>query len=191
VLSGGAPILCKVLPNGLLYSPDFVTSEEERALISTIAQLEWAPVVMHGVTAKRRVVHLGWLYGYESWRITPGPPIPDFLLPLRARCAALIEVPPEALSEALITEYAPGAGIGWHRDAPMFGIVVAVSFTGACRLRFQRGKGAERTTAELTVEPRSVYVLNGEARTEWQHSIPATRQLRYSITFRTLRRAPA
>jgi DNA oxidative demethylase len=177
-----------VLPHGLLYRPEFVTAEQERVLVAHIEQLKWGAVQMHGVTAKRRVVHLGWLYGYESWRITPGPPIPEFLLPLRRSCAELIEVEPEALAEALVTEYAPGAGIGWHRDAPMFGIVVAVSLAGACRLRFQRGKGAERQTAELLVEARSVYVLDGEVRKEWQHSIPATKELRYSVTFRTLRR---
>ena len=177
-----------MLPDGLLYRPDFVTAQEERELITAVEPLQWGTVVMHGVTARRRVVHLGWLYGYESWRITPGPPIPDFLLPLRNRCAEMIRSDPDPLAEALITEYAPGAGIGWHRDAPMFGIVVAVSLAGACRLRFQRGKGTERETAELLVEPRSVYVLDGEARKEWQHSIPATRELRYSITFRTLRR---
>jgi alkylated DNA repair dioxygenase AlkB len=143
---------------------------------------------MHGVTARRRVVHLGWLYGYESWRITPGPPFPDFLLPLRARAADLIGVEPAALAEALVTEDPEGAGIGWHRDAPMFGVVVAVSLAGACRLRFQRGKGAERRTAELNVAPRSVYVLDGEARKEWQHAIPPGKEPRYSVTFRTLRK---
>jgi hypothetical protein len=35
--------------------------------------------------------------------------------------------------------------------------------------------------------PRSGYVLSGAARYAWQHSIPPTKALRYSITFRTLR----
>jgi alkylated DNA repair dioxygenase AlkB len=174
-------------PDGLLYEREFISTAEEAELIDRVRRLEYDSVVMHGVTAKRRVAHYGWLYGYESWRISPGPPIPDFLLPVRARCAALLSVEPAALAEALVTEYPPGAGIGWHRDAPMFGVVAAVSLAGACRLRFQRGKGAERQTAEILVEPRSVYVLDGEARRDWQHSIPATRELRYSITFRTLR----
>jgi DNA oxidative demethylase len=182
-------LLYVVLPDGLLYRPDFITPAEERGLIADIERLEWGSVVMHGVTARRRVVHLGWLYGYESWRLTPGPAIPDFLMPLRVRCAELIDISPDALAEALVTEYPAGAGIGWHRDAPMFGSVVAVSLAGTCRLRFQRGKGAERETAELVVEPRSVYVLDGEARKQWQHSIPATKELRYSVTFRTLRTA--
>jgi alkylated DNA repair protein (DNA oxidative demethylase) len=71
----------------------------------------------------------------------------------------------------------------------MFGAkVVGVSLASSCRMRFQRGKGAARQVAEVTLEPRSAYVLSGAARYAWQHSIPPTRALRYSITFRTLKR---
>jgi alkylated DNA repair dioxygenase AlkB len=93
--------------------------------------------------------------------------------------------------EVLVTEYTPGAGIGWHRDAPMFGVVVGVSLLGACRFRFRRGKDATAETRAVELAPRSAYVLDGEARTLWQHSIPPARALRYSVTFRTLRRAQA
>jgi alkylated DNA repair dioxygenase AlkB len=88
----------------------------------------------------------------------------------------------------LITEYPSGAGIGWHRDAPVFGIVAAVSLAGAGRLRFQRGEAGERQTAEIILAPRSAYVLAGPARSEWRHGIPSGSELRYSVTFRTLRR---
>jgi alkylated DNA repair protein (DNA oxidative demethylase) len=54
-------------------------------------------------------------------------------------------------------------------------------------MRFQRGKGDARQVAEVTLEPRSAYVLAGAARFAWQHSIPPTKALRYSITFRTLK----
>ena len=175
------------LPEGLIYRSEFVTAEEEHALLHEMSLLEFREFSMHGVTAKRRVLHFGLLYGYETWRLTEGPPIPEYLLPLRARCAELIGVAPEDLPEALVTEYRPGAGIGWHRDAPMFGTVVGVSLGGSCRMRFQRGKGEERETTEVLLEPRSVYVLSGPARTEWQHSIPATKEQRYSITLRTVR----
>lgn len=87
----------------------------------------------------------------------------------------------------LVTEYPAGATIGWHRDAPMFGVVVGVSLLTACRFRFQRGKGESRETRTITLEPRSAYVLGGEARWRWQHHIPAITAPRYSITFRTLR----
>jgi DNA oxidative demethylase len=143
---------------------------------------------MHGVVARRRVRHFGWHYGYDRARIEPGEPIPDFLLPVRARLAGFAAVTPDELGEALVTEYAPGAGIGWHRDAPAFGIVAAVSLLASCRMRFRRGEVGNWETAELELEPRSAYLIAGESRSKWQHGIPPAKALRYSITFRTLRR---
>jgi alkylated DNA repair dioxygenase AlkB len=177
------------VPEGFLYRAEFLTPEEERELLREIEQIPFSEVRMHGVVARRRTAHYGWLYGYESWRITPGPPIPNFLLPVRERSAAFAGVNEEELTEALITEYPAGAGIGWHRDAPMFGVVVALSLLGRCRLRFQRGKGEARETAEQVVQPRSIYALTGPARNQWQHSIPPQKEPRYSITFRTVRSA--
>jgi len=174
-------------PAGFVYRPDFVPVADEAMLLDELRRLPFGEVKMHGVVAHRRVAHFGWLYGYESWRIEPGPPIPEFLLPLRTRAGGLAGVAPESLVEVLITEYPPGAGIGWHRDAPMFDVVIGVSLLGACRFRFQRGKGDARETAAVILEPRSAYVLTGAARSEWQHSIPPMRTRRYSITFRTLR----
>jgi len=176
------------LPEGFVYQPEFVSEEEEQALLGEIQRLEFSTLTMHGVTARRRVIHYGWLYGYESFQITPGPDIPKFMRPLQARVAEFADLAPEELAEALLTEYSPGATIGWHRDAPSFGVVLAVSLAGSCRLRLQKGKGEERETAELVVEPRSLYMLAGPVRNQWQHSIPPTKELRYSITFRTLRR---
>jgi alkylated DNA repair dioxygenase AlkB len=178
------------LPAGFLYQADVVTPAEETELASHVRGLTFAAVEMRGRVARRRTVHFGWVYGYASWRVDPGPPIPAALLPLRARAAALAGVEPEALVEVLVTEYPPGAGIGWHRDAPQFGPVVGVSLLGECRLRFRRGTGAERQTRAAVLEPRSAYVLAGQARWQWQHSIPPHSALRYSITFRTLRARP-
>src|SRR5262249_51781128 len=119
-----------------------------------------------------------------------GPPLPEFLVPLRRRAAALVALDAEAFAEALVNQYPPGAGIGWHRDAPQFGpMVVGISLLGACRFRFQRRQGAARQTYAVRLEPRSAYVLSGAARSAWQHAISPTTTLRYSITFRTLRRA--
>lgn len=142
---------------------------------------------MHGVVAKRRVAHFGWLYGYESWKLSPGPPVPDFLLPLKVKAASLVNLNPNEFAEALVTQYPPGAGIGWHRDAPMFGpIVVGVSLCSACRMRFRRETTTGRESCAVILEPRSAYVLSGLARSIWQHSISATPALRYSVTFRAV-----
>ena len=174
------------VPPGFVYRPEFVSAAEERDLVEAIRGIEFSEVKMRGAVARRRTAHFGWLYGYETWRIEPGPPIPDFLLPLRERVGELAGVAPDTLVEVLLTEYQPGAGIGWHRDAPMFGIVAGVSLLGACRFRFERGKGDARETRAATLAPRSAYLLTSEARATWRHSIPPTKELRYSVTFRTL-----
>jgi alkylated DNA repair dioxygenase AlkB len=175
-------------PLGLQYHPDFISEQEERDLLDSIERMEFSEVRMHGIVAKRRVKHFGWVYGYESWRITPGPPLPEFLHPLRLGVADLLKVEPDILAEILVTQYPPGAVIGWHRDAPMFGpAVVGISLLSPCRMRFQRGKASARETYILPLAPRSAYILSGPARNVWQHSIPAVPSIRYSITFRTLR----
>jgi alkylated DNA repair dioxygenase AlkB len=175
-------------PDGFRYQPDLITSAEEAALLDEIRRLEFHAVEMRGVVARRRVIQYGWKYGFDRSRLTRGPDIPAFLLPCRDRAAAFAEVDPASLSEALLTEYQPGAPIGWHRDAPGFELIVGISLMSACRFRFRRRpeRGSERVT--ITLEPRSAYVLSGPARSEWQHSIPEVDTLRYSITFRTLRR---
>ena len=177
-------------PPGFVYQPDFLAPDEERSVLAGVRALDFHDVKMRGQVARRRTTHFGWTYGYETWRIEPGPPIPDFLLALRERAAAVGGGVAEDLVEVLVTHYPPGAGIGWHRDAPMFGVVVGVSLASACRFRFQRGKGPDRVTAFATLESRSAYALDGAARWQWQHSIPPARTERYSVTYRTLRRTP-
>ena len=173
---------------GLLYREDFVTPDEELDLLDRIRSLEFNEMKMRGVVARRRVIHYGVKYSFETFKATPGPPVPGFLLPVRDRAASLAAVRSDELAEALITEYSPGAAIGWHRDASPFGIVVGISLLSACRFRFRRGKTRAWQTAELPLPPRSAYVLTGPARSEWEHSIPPVKEARYSITFRTLRR---
>lgn len=191
MMPAGAPAEAE-RPEGLLYVAELISEAEERALLDHVCAVTFEEIRMRGQVARRRTAHFGWLYGYESWKVEPGPAIPGFLLPLRERCAALMEEAPERLVEALVSEYPPGATIGWHRDAPMFGPkVVGVSLLAPCRMRFQRGKGEARQTFALELQPRSAYVLGGEARSVWQHSIPAVKAPRYSITFRTLRREPS
>jgi DNA oxidative demethylase len=144
---------------------------------------------MRGQTAKRTVRHFGLGYAYETGELAPTDPLPPDVEWLRERCAELMDRDPAALVQILVSRYPPGAGIGWHRDAPMFGSKVAgVSLNAPARMRFQRTVKGERSTAAIELEPRSAYLLSGAARWSWQHSIPATRDLRYSVTFRTLRR---
>jgi DNA oxidative demethylase len=177
------------LPDGFRYEPAFLSEEEERGLVASIGELAWAEVRMHGVVARRRVRHFGWHYGYDRARIERGEAIPEFLLGVRERLAEFGGVGAEELGEALVTEYAEGAGMGWHRDAPAFGIVAAVSLVSAARMRFRRGEAGAWETTEVVLEPRSAYLIAGEARSKWQHGLPPAKALRYSVTFRTLRQS--
>jgi alkylated DNA repair dioxygenase AlkB len=175
-------------PQGLVYEPEILSPEDEQELLGELEILRFDPIVLHGRAARRRGRHFGLDYDYGARTPMPGEPVPDWLQPVRARAAELAGVDPEELVEILVQRYPAGSTIGWHRDAPAFGTVVGVSLGGSSRLRFQRGNGDERRVWEVLLEPRSGYVLAGEARKSWEHSIPPTKELRYSITFRTLRR---
>lgn len=178
-------------PQGIAYQQGLLTRTEEAELLEILDSLRFDPIVMHGQEARRTARHFGLDYDYESRMPKPGEAVPDWLLPVRERAAELAGAEPEELAEILVLRYPPGATIGWHRDAPAFDVVVGVSLGSACRLRFQRGKRENRRVWEVPLEPRSGYVLSGEARRSWEHSIPPTKELRYSITFRTLRPPPA
>ena len=175
-------------PDGLEYMENFISEAEHDQLLSFVESIDFREVTMRGQTARRTVRHYGYDYGYDSWQLEQAEPLPGELEWLRTRCARLAELDPEELAQTLGSRYPPGAGIGWHRDAPMFGAkVVGVSLGSASRMRFQRRVGDVRRTFDLELEPRSAYVLGGPARSAWQHSIPPTKSLRYSITFRTVR----
>jgi DNA oxidative demethylase len=193
-------------PPGFHLRSEFINPAEEHALLEVIGRLEFSKVEMRGGVAKRRTVHYGWTYAYGARATSPGVAIPDFLLPLRVQAAAWAGIDGDAFGEALITEYPAGAGIGWHRDAPMFGDVIAgVSLGSGCTMKFRpyvspkdllpggersrsgHVRSPRRTTHEVELPERSAYLITGAARRDFEHSVPATRGLRYSITFRTIR----
>ena len=175
-----------VTPSGLRYWPDVITADDEAALVAELAALPFLPFDFHGYLANRRVVSFGSRYDYGKRAVEAADPMPAFLLPLRARVAALAGLAPDAFSQCLINEYQPGAGIGWHRDRPQFGQVVGVSLVSPCVLRLRRRAGTKWERAAAPLAPRSAYLLSGPAREVWEHSITPGDELRYSITFRTL-----
>jgi alkylated DNA repair dioxygenase AlkB len=175
-------------PDGLAFAPEVLSEDEERAALAAIGRIAFDEIRMHGVVARRTAKHYGLDYDYESRKpVEAAEDIPEWILPIRAAGAALAGLEPESLVEVLVQRYPEGAQIGWHRDAPAFGTVVGVSLLASSRLRFRRGPAGERRAFEVELPPRSGYVLAGEARTKWEHHVPPTKSLRYSITFRTLR----
>jgi len=176
-------------PDGFVYRREFLTAEQETALLATIIALPFREARYRQYTAKRRTVSYGSSYDFATNVLTPAPPIADFLRPLRAQVAAWTGIPATDFVHALVTEYRPGTQLGWHRDVPNFGAVVGISLAGRARMRFRPWPHvAGAPTAEgfvLDVQPRSAYVLQREIRWRWQHAISPTKDLRYSITFRT------
>jgi alkylated DNA repair dioxygenase AlkB len=178
-------------PDGFQYHPGFIEAGEERALAARIAALPFKAFEFHGFLGRRRVVSFGWQYVFDGSGLRKAEDMPDFLLELRARAARLAGLEAEAFQHVLLTEYAPGAGIGWHRDRDVFGEVAGISLLAPARLRFRRKRGGRWERAAIVAEPRSAYLLTGPARHEWEHSIPAVDALRYSITFRNFIAGPA
>jgi alkylated DNA repair dioxygenase AlkB len=172
------------LPVGFGYREDVISSGEEQALVRRFEGLPFMPFEFHGYLGKRRIVAFGWRYDYAGRTLRESDDIPAFLLPLREQAAACADVSADDLQQILVTEYAAGAGIGWHRDKPMFEDVIALSFLSPCVLRFRRKQGNEWERASRDIHPRSAYLLRGPARREWEHSVPPVDSLRYSVTFR-------
>lgn len=188
-----APLFGDDVPPGFEHRDDFITADEELALIAAIGELEFADFELRGVIARRRVAFFGASYDRSQ---VDTPPMPAFLDPMRERMANWAGVKPEAFAMALINEYRPGAPIGWHRDAPQYDFVSGISLLSPARMRFRKyvlpqkgsAQGMRRTaTHELMLLPRSAYLMRGPSRSDFEHSIPPVSELRYSITFRTLR----
>ena len=181
----------RALPEGFRYQPEILRPEEEQSILEGVRSLPFKDFEFQGFVGKRRTVSFGWHYDFNDRSLQKAEDIPDFLLSLREVAAEFAELPATALQQVLVIEYDAGAAIGWHRDKKVFGDVLGVSLLSPCRFRFRRKSGSSWERAAITAEPRSVYLLRGPSRTEWEHSIPAVETLRYSITYRSLLESPS
>ena len=180
---GGGPSL----PEGFRYQRELISPNEEQALLADIRGLPFREFEFHGFTGKRRVVSFGWRYDFSDRSLEKANDIPSFLLPVREKAARFAGLEADQLQHVLVTEYSEGAAIGWHKDKAVFGDVIGISLLSACTFRLRKKLGTKWERASIVAEPRSVYLLRGPSRTEWEHSIPGVESLRYSITFRNLR----
>ncbi|WP_145200285.1 alpha-ketoglutarate-dependent dioxygenase AlkB [Sphingobium sp. B2] len=177
-----------VLP-GLSYAPEIVSAAEERGLIDQIGAIDLSPFRFQQWTGKRLTRSFGWNYDFETGRFAPTDALPAWLEPLKARAARFAGLDPTELVQALLIRYDPGAGIGWHKDRPVFEHVIGISLGNPATMRFRRRAGAKFARASAPLAPRSIYHLSGEARHGWEHSIAAMDSPRWSITFRSLAQA--
>lgn len=173
-----------ILP-GLSYQDAIVTPDEEADLIAHIDQQPLSPFRFQGWLGKRLTTSFGWRYDFDNGAFDPTDPIPEWLLRLKRRAARFAGLDDDDLVQALLIRYDLGAGIGWHRDRPVFEHVVGISLGAPATMRFRRRveTGFERASAPLA--PRSIYHLSGEARHDWEHSIAEMDVTRWSVTFRS------
>jgi alkylated DNA repair dioxygenase AlkB len=161
-----------------------MSHEEERSLLKHIVPLPFREFEFQGFTGKRRVFSFGWRYDFNGGGLSNAEEMPDFLAAIRARAESFAEIAPGSLQQVLITDYTPGAAIGWHQDRSVFGDVVGISLMSPCTFRLRLKAGHRWQWRKLTIEPR--FLLRGPARSDWEHSIPGVDSLRYSITFRNV-----
>jgi alkylated DNA repair dioxygenase AlkB len=174
------------MPSGFRYQDDIISEAEEATLVASIANLELKPFEFHGHVGNRRVTSFGLRYDYARRAVEHAERFPLFIEELRRKAAAFAGRNVDEIQQGGVNEYPAGTGIGWHKDKPQFGVIVGVSLlaTAIMRLRLSTSTGWIRKSQVL--QPRSIYILEGEARTNWEHSIPPVDSLRYSFTFRTL-----
>jgi alkylated DNA repair dioxygenase AlkB len=178
------------LPAGFTYIPAFISEEEERELISTVQTYPLKNLIFQGFEAKRKVLSFGYDYNFTSRKVKENEEIPAELMPLINKVAKRLNIPSEKFVEVLITEYSPGTVINWHRDGPPFEIIAGISLLSdvTFKLRpYSKSKQGRSSVKSFTVQRRSLYLMENEARNDWEHSTAPARSLRYSITLRTLR----
>ena len=177
-------------PNGLHYTREFISPDVERELIAHVAELPLKPFQFGAFEGHRQVKSFGFRYDYTAQRMLESEPIPDWLRTIARTVEEFGQLPEGSVRQVLCTEYDVGVGIGWHRDKPQFDKVFGLSLGSPCRFRFRRRVGEKWERFMLQAEPRSLYLMDGEARQAWEHSIPGVEQRRHSITFRTMRPRP-
>ena len=174
------------MPAGFRYQENILSEEEEASLVASLDTLELKPFEFHGHLGNRRVTSFGLRYDYARRMVEPADALPLFLTGLRTKAAAFAGRSIEEFQQAGVNQYPPGAGIGWHKDKPQFGAIVGISLLAPATLRLRRASGKSWIRRSLELKPRSMYLLDGEARKEWEHSVPPVSSLRYALMFRTV-----
>jgi alkylated DNA repair dioxygenase AlkB len=180
-----------ILPEGFAYVPGFISGQEEEELVNHVLKIELHNFNFQGYTANRKIASFGYDYSFTNRSLTKGKDIPPMFDTLVQKVAEWLSIRPTDFAELLVTEYPVGSVINWHRDAPPFDIIAGISLMTDCTFRLRpqaKEKQSRASVISFPVHRRSLYVMQGPARSEWQHSISPVKQTRYSITLRTLRK---
>lgn len=178
------------MPKGFQYFPEFITATEEEDLIRLISNSELHSFQFQGYEAKRKVASFGYDWNFNTRSLSRGKDVPAALMPLLEKVSNRLSLPTEEFAEVLFTEYPAGSLINWHRDAPPFNLIAGLSLFSDCvfRLRpYEKAARGRKSVLSLPIRRRSLYVMAGVSRNEWEHSISAVQKTRYSVTLRTLR----
>jgi alkylated DNA repair dioxygenase AlkB len=179
-----------MFPEGFTYYPDFINTNEEQELLAFIQQIELHSMIFQGYTAKRKVASFGYDYNFTTRKLTKGSSPPAGFNWLTEKVAQQLMINPAQFAELLVTEYTVDSVINWHRDAPPFECIAGISLAADCifKLRpYDKSLRTKRNTISFPVRRRSLYIMQGPAREEWEHSTAPVPDLRYSITLRTLK----
>ena len=177
-------------PDGFKYIPEFLTAQEEKHFVDEVANTTLRTFIFQGFEAKRRVASFGYDYSFDKRSLSKGEAIPPAFSPLISKVAAQLSLSSDVFAELLLTEYPVGSVINWHRDAPPFDIIAGISLKADCVFRLrphEKAKQGRASIISIPVQRRSLYIIQGLARSEWQHSIAPVKDIRYSITLRTLK----
>jgi alkylated DNA repair dioxygenase AlkB len=183
--------LTPAFPPGFEYVTDFLERTEEDSLLKEIAGIELHTFNFHGYEAKRRVASFGFDYSFDKRSIAEGKEIPTAFRELIEKVSGQTGIHSGEFKELLVTEYPQGSVINWHRDAFPFDIIVGISLASDCTFRLRPHSKESRTRTSVIsfpVKRRSLYVIQGPSRTDWEHSISPVPAVRYSVTLRTLKK---
>lgn len=177
-------------PQGLTIVPEFISQEEESSLLEAIDNLPWDS------TMSRRVQHYGWRYDYKAKKVNPAaylgslPSWAELLGEKLLKQGLLLELP----DQVIVNEYKGSQSISKHIDCPLCfrGAIISISLNESWEMVFsRRTESGDDEKYKVLLPRRSAVVLDGEARSSWQHEIPRRineaglpRGRRVSITFR-------
>ena len=177
-------------PEGFSYVENFISIDEENALLHEISQTDLHEFVFKGFVANRKVASFGFDYSFDNGALTKGKEIPAAYNFLLEKVATHLAIAPAEFAELLVIEYPEKCVMNWHRDAPPFGLIAGISLLSDCVFKLRPQDKAKQTRASIISIPvrrRSLYIMQGPSRSEWQHSVAPVKQTRYSITLRTLK----